>query len=69
VLRLEPLSRSNINELVDRVVALYAAAYSVTTPGPVVAAIKTALPADYGRVSDLTRPIVAALDERRSTDE
>ena len=65
-LKLERLSAPAIAELVDRIVSLYAAAYSVEVPLALVDTIKKATREDYGRVSDLTRITVAALDEHRN---
>lgn len=65
VMRLERLNTLAIHELVDRICNLYAAAYSIDVAPALIATIKKAARDDYGRVSDLTRMTVAALDEKR----
>jgi hypothetical protein len=66
VLKLERLSTPAIHELVDHIGSLYAAAYSLEIPPTLLDAVKSATREDYGRVSDLTRLTVAALDEHRN---
>jgi P-loop Domain of unknown function (DUF2791) len=66
VMKLERLSVPAIHELIHRISSLYAAAYSIDVPPELIATIRKATNEEYGRVSDLTRMTVAALDEYRN---
>jgi hypothetical protein len=65
-LRLDRLTTAQIHELVDRIAALYAAAYALHLPSALLGHVKAVLRDDYGRVSDLTRLTIAAYDEHRA---